>query len=237
MESKTEVKHIPTALPGFEDDDAREKLLLETAAANADTESDDDEPEPLVEKQKPMKRRLRVLRTVVGFRIFLGLLAFAVSWFFRLGWFAESKAQPVSRNTSKDAPASQATEDEKLKMALSMVAANGSKTTETSAGRIDPEGTSSTPPVNGSSVPVGDLPVDSGLPIKASPGAGESQYAVPPSSNNSPKQRQSESEASKPDAAKKETSASVISRTDSSDDARDDRSSSERLENLWFRHL
>ena len=221
MESKTEVKHIPTALPGFEDDDVREKLLLETAAADADTESDDDEPERLVEKQKPIKRRLRVLRTVIGFGIFLGLLAFAVSWFFHLGWFAESKAQPVSRNASKDAMASPATEDEKLKMALSLVAANGSKTTETSAGRIDPEGTSSTPgtTVNGSTVPVGDLPVDSGLSVKPSPRAGESRYDLAPSSDKTPTQKQSETETSKQASEKKKASAPAISRIDSSVDA------------------
>ena len=219
MESKTEVKHIPTALPGCEDDDAREKLLLETAAADADTESNDDEPERLVEKQKPMKRRLRVLRTVVGFGIFLGLLAFAVSWFFHLGWFAESKPQPVSRNASKDTPASPATEDEKLKMALSMVAANGSKTA--TANQIDPEGTSSTAEtsVNGSTAPVGDLRVDGQLPIKASPEPGESRYDLAPSSDKTPTQKQSDSETSKQASEKKEASAPAISRTDSSVDA------------------
>ena len=218
MESKTEIDDIPTALPGFEHEDAREKLL-ETAAADADTESDGDEPERLVEKQKPMKRRMRVLRTVVGFGIFLGLLAFAVSWFFHLGWFAESKPQPVSRNASKDTPASSATEDEKLKMALSLVAANGSK--PAMANQIDPEGTSSTSEtsVNGSTAPVGDLRVDGQLPIKASPEPGESRYDLAPSSDKIPTQKQSESETSKQASEKKEASAPAISRTDLAVDA------------------
>lgn len=221
MESKTAINDIPTALPGFEDEDAREKLLLETTATESDIESDDDGAERLEEKGKPKKRRWRVMRTVVGFGIFLGLLAFAVAWFFGMGSFAQSKVQPVSRNASPDAPASPATEDEKLKMALSMVAGNGSKTTVTSAGRIDPEGTSSTSgtSVNSSTVPVGDLPVDSGIPIKASPGAGESQYAVPPYSDNIRAQKQSESETSKQAAETKEPPAPPISRTDSSVDA------------------
>lgn len=221
MESKTAINDIPTALPGFEDEDAREKLLLETTATESDIESDDDGAERLEEKGKPKKRRWRVMRTVVGFGIFLGLLAFAVAWFFGMGSFAQSKVQPVSRNASPDAPASPATEDEKLKMALSMVAGNGSKTTVTSAGRIDPEGTSSTSgtPVNSSTVPVGDLPVDSGIPIKASPGAGESQYAVPPYSDNIRAQKQGESETSKQAAETKEPPAPAISRTDSSVDA------------------
>lgn len=223
MESKTAINDIPTALPGFEDEDAREKLLLETTATESDIESDDDGAERLEEKGKPQvikKRRWQVMRAVVGFGIFLGLLALAVSWLFRLGSFAQSKAQPVSRNTSTDAPASPATEDEKLKMALSMVAANGSKTTVTSAGRIDPEETSSTSgtSVNGSTVPVGDLHVDSGIPIKASPGAGESPYALPPPSDP-PTRKESESETSKQAAEKKEAPAPAVSRTDSSVDA------------------
>ena len=218
MESKTEIDDIPTALPGFEHEDAREKLL-ETAAADADTESDGDEPERLVEKQKPMKRRMRVLRTVVGFGIFLGLLAFAVSWFFHLGWFAESKPQPVSRNASKDTPASSATEDEKLKMALSLVAANGSK--PAMANQIDPEGTSSTSEtsVNGSTAHVGDLRVDGQLPIKASPEPGESRYDLAPSSDKTPTPKQSETETSKLASEKKKASALAISRTDLAVDA------------------
>lgn len=219
MESKTAINDIPTALPGFEDEVAREKLLLETTVTESDIESDDDGADLQEEKRKPKKRRWQVMRTVVGFGIFLGLLAFAVSWFFRLGSFAQSKAQPVSRNASTDAPASPATEDEKLKMALSMVAAKGSKTG--TANQIDLDETSSTSgtSVNGSTVPVGDLRVDSGIPIKASPGAGESQYAVPPSSYNTPTQKQGESETSKKASEKKETPAPAISRTDSSVDA------------------
>lgn len=215
MESKTQISNdIPTALPGFEDDDAREKMQRETTEV-PDNESDNDEETDLAEeKGKPKKRRWQVMRTVAGFAMFLGILAFAVSWFFRLGWFAEPQTQPVSRDASKDTQTSPVTQDEKLKMALSMVAANGSKTDGTTANQRDPEGTSSTSgtSVNGSTVPVSDPRVDSGLPIKASPGASESQYALPRSSENAPTQNQIESETSK------QVAAPAISRTESSVD-------------------
>lgn len=215
MESKTQISNdIPTALPGFEDDDAREKMQRETTEV-PDNESDNDEETDLAEeKGKPKKRRWQVMRTVAGFAMFLGILAFAVSWFFGMGWFAEPQTQPVSRDASKDTQTSPVTQDEKLKMALSMVAANGSKTDGTTANQRDPEGTSSTSgtSVNGSTVPVSDPRVDSGLPIKASPGASESQYALPRSSENAPTQNQIESETSK------QVAAPAISRTESSVD-------------------
>lgn len=125
MESKTQITdEIPTALPGFEEDDAREKLLLETTAENPDGEAEEDDD--LIESNelaKPKKRRWQVLRTLAGFAAFVFLLGMAISWFFGMGWFSEQKPQPVSRNTSKDQLNSPATEDEKLKMALSLVAA------------------------------------------------------------------------------------------------------------------
>ena len=219
MESKPQTNDIPTALPGFEDEDAREKLLLETADADIESDDEDDVVHLAEEKDKPTKRRWRVLRTIVGFATFLGLLAFAVSWFFHLGWFAESKAQPVSRNASKDATASPATEDEKLKMALSLVAANGSKTA--TANQIDPERTSSTSEtsVNGNAAPVGDLRVDGQLPIKASPETGESRYDPAPSSDKTPTRKQNESETSKRAADMEEAPAPAISRTDLAVDA------------------
>jgi len=112
---------IPTALPGFEDDDAREKLLLETAVEGGG-QVDDEEVDLEKEIAKPKKRRWQVLRTFAGFAAFVCLLAVAVSWFFGMGWFSETKPQPVSRGGQKDAPTAPVTEDEKLKMALSMVA-------------------------------------------------------------------------------------------------------------------
>jgi hypothetical protein len=114
---------IPTALPGFEDDNAREKLLLEETEEGRDGDGDDEEIDLETEIAKPKKRRWKVLRTFAGFAVFVCLLAVAVTWFFGMGWFAETKPQPVSRGGQKDAQTAPVTEDEKLKMALSMVAA------------------------------------------------------------------------------------------------------------------
>ncbi len=124
MDSKTQISdEIPTALPGFEDEDAREKLLLEATEEDPDAEAEDDELASSHEPVKPKKPRWQVLRTFAGFGVFVFILAVAVSWFFGIGWFSEQKPQPISRNSSKDALVSPATEDEKLKMALSLVAA------------------------------------------------------------------------------------------------------------------
>lgn len=228
MDSNTQTNDIPTALPGFEDENAREKLLLEPTATDPDIESDDDEADLLEEKLKPRlmkKRGWQVMRTIAGFAVFVGILAFAVSWFFGMGSFAESQAQPVSRNAAKDAPVSPGTEDEKLKMALSMVAANDSKTGGTSDGHLDPPETAEIAETSsnaGTSVyetsPFDEIHAGSGIPTKASPGAGESRYALPPPSDT-PTRKESGPETSKPVAVRKETPVPVISRTDSSIDA------------------
>lgn len=132
-----------------------------------------------------------------------------------MGPFAQSKAEPISRNASKDAPKSPVTEDEKLKMALSMVAANESKTSVTSASRIDPEETSSAAgtSANGTS-PVDEIRVRGGILTKASSTVRDSSLALPPSSET-PTQKESDSDASKTAAATKETPAHAISRPDS----------------------
>lgn len=116
---------VPTALPGFEDDDAREKLLLETTDTDMHPsgEAEEEEIELGNEAPRPKTRRSKVIRMFAAFAAFVCILAIAVSWFFGMGWFAEQKAQPISRHSSKDGQTSPATEDEKLKMALSMVAA------------------------------------------------------------------------------------------------------------------
>lgn len=113
---------IPTALPGFEDDEAREKLLLEATTEDPKGETDDEDIALGSEPLKPKKRRWQVMRTLAAFAAFVCILAVAVSWFFGMGWFSEQKAQPISRSTFKDGPTSPATEDEKMKLALSLVA-------------------------------------------------------------------------------------------------------------------
>ena len=186
MESNTQISNdVPTALPGFEDEDARKKLLLKTTNETPEVESDgDDEEADLVEeKGKPKKRRWQLMRTVCGFAIFVGILAFTVSWFFGLGWFAESKAQPVSRNAPKDGQAAPVTGDEKLKMAISMIGESNSNATETPTPQIDLQ---STP--GEISVPEGDsvngVSENVGMPMKPSATRDEPLYTSLPSANN-----------------------------------------------------
>ncbi len=112
---------IPSALPGVEDDQLREKLLLETTGEDPDDNADKDDMDLGLEVPKP--RRGRLARTLAAFAVFVCILGVTISWFFGMGWFAVQKAQPISRNTSKDGQTTPVTEDEKLKMALAMVAA------------------------------------------------------------------------------------------------------------------
>ncbi|MBX3282400.1 MAG: hypothetical protein KF756_07985 [Acidobacteria bacterium] len=180
MESNTQISNdVPTALPEFEDDDAREKLLLETAAELSGGETDnDDETDLAEEKDKPKNRRWRVMRTIAGFAVFVGVLILAVSWFFGMGRFARPQAQAVNRSGQKDSPASPVTEDEKLKMALSMVSGNDPKTNGTTGAGIEPQTTS---PANGSSVPAIDL-LGLGQDSRAktsAPAASEPSYELP----------------------------------------------------------
>jgi hypothetical protein len=113
---------IPTALPGSEDDDAREKLLIESSSDELEDSVEDEGIGVEEPAAKPRERRWRMLRTFAGFAIFLCVLVVAIAWFFRVGWFSEPQAQAVNRSGQRDAQTSPATEDEKLKMALSMVA-------------------------------------------------------------------------------------------------------------------
>lgn len=209
MESNTQISNeVPTALPGFEDDDAREKLLLETTNETPDvgSDSDDEEADLVEEKAKPPKRRWQLMRTVGGFAIFVGIVAFAVSWFFRMGWFAESKAQPVSRNAPKDGQAAPVTGDEKLKMAIRMIGESNSNAAGTPPPQIDLQ---STP--GEISVPESDsvngVSENVGMPMKTSAARDEPPSTSLPSANNA--------EIPKPTIQNKETPPS-ISRTDGS---------------------
>lgn len=114
---------VPTALPGFEDD-AREKLLLENPSDELEDAADQDNAEIEERVTKPQKRRWQVVRTFAAFAVFLCLLVVGSAWFFGMGWFSKPQTQVVNRSShQKDAQTSApVTEDEKLKMALSMVA-------------------------------------------------------------------------------------------------------------------
>lgn len=122
-----EISDIPAALPISEEADEREKLLREAANErigsdeNLSKETEDEEFEELTETPKASKKKLFFvfLCFVFGFI----LLVLLMSWFFGIGAFAASKPQAVDRtaktNSSNSAPV---TEEEKLKMALNLVA-------------------------------------------------------------------------------------------------------------------
>lgn len=123
METTTPVSgEIPTALPGFEDDDAREKLLLADSTDELEDAAEEESIDLEEQPAKQPKRRWQILKTVAGFAIFVCILVIGVAWFFGIGWFSRPQTQAVNRSGQRDTQASPATEDEKLKMALSMIA-------------------------------------------------------------------------------------------------------------------
>lgn len=158
MESTTvDSADVPAALPGFEDDDAREKLLLENSSDEAEDAADeecDDLEEPTA---KPHKRPRRVVRTFAAFAVFVLFLVVAVAWFFGMGWFSAPKTDAVNRNGPKNAQSSApVTEDEKLKMALSMVAPASSA----SVTAVHPDGSPLPVDINQAGIPAGKADVD-----------------------------------------------------------------------------
>ena len=122
-----EISDIPAALPISEEADEREKLLREAADLgktpdeNLSSETEDEEFEELSATSKASKKKLffAFVLCVFGFV----LLVLLMSWFFGIGAFAAVKPQAVDRtkptNSSNPAPV---TEEEKLKMALNLVA-------------------------------------------------------------------------------------------------------------------
>lgn len=129
----TTAQEVPAALPVSESEDEREKLLREAAVAAADTqptsentpegideEEEDSAPEAQLSKPSKKKLFLAFALFVVCFVMFLA----ALCWFFGIGVFAQNPKQTVDRTPKTNqlgAPAA-ATEDEKLKMALNLVA-------------------------------------------------------------------------------------------------------------------
>lgn len=120
-----EISDIPAALPIAEESDEREKLLREAADERIGSEenlSNEDEGEDeLAETPKASKKKLFFAFVLLVFGFIL--LVLLISWFFGIGAFAAAKPQTVDRtkqtNSSNPAPV---TEEEKLKMALNLVA-------------------------------------------------------------------------------------------------------------------
>ena len=123
-----EINDDPAALPISETDDEREKLIREadeentSADENLLNETEEEDFETLEQTAKPSKKKLFL--AFVGFIFGFVLLVLILCWFFGIGVFAATKPQAVDRTAKTNSPnsASPVTEDEKLRMALNLVA-------------------------------------------------------------------------------------------------------------------
>lgn len=123
-----EINDIPAALPISETDDEREKLIREAAEENKSAdenlprEPDDEDFETLEQTAKPSKKKLFL--AFVGFVFGLVFLVLILCWFFGIGVFARVSPQAVDRTakTNSSGSTTPVTEDEKMKMALNLVA-------------------------------------------------------------------------------------------------------------------
>lgn len=201
---------IPTALPGFEDDDAREKLLLEDSSSETEETVEDetlDEAKPTATKRK---RRRQISRTFVAFAVFVCLLIVGVAWFFGIGWFSKPQTQAVNRTSKQESPASPATGDEKLEMALSLVAPPSASATAAHTSVPPP----STDLAETAAVPDLNAETGSGLPKTRSD---QVSFSLPPAAET-PTSKAEPFEASR--VAESESEKRGLSSTANSDDAR-----------------
>ncbi|MFZ1701189.1 MAG: hypothetical protein WBO10_07135 [Pyrinomonadaceae bacterium] len=124
MEQTSMTTEIPSALPDIEETDLRESLLEKENQAAVDGSSENEDEELEDELPEPQPKRLgKWIRTGGAFLVFLVLLVFGMGWFFGIGWFSKTKPEVVQRNAQKNSESSPQSEDEKLKIALNMVAA------------------------------------------------------------------------------------------------------------------
>jgi len=125
MENTSVINEIPAAMPDIEDDDKRESLLQTVDDEKASIEEDEEDDElDTSDVHPPQRRRWQILRTVIGFILFLATLVLGITWFFGIGWFAVKKAEKVTRKSSASSQNEPVSEDEKMRTALSIVAAN-----------------------------------------------------------------------------------------------------------------
>ena len=122
-----ELTAIPAAMPFAENEEEREKLLKQAAGENSPddvstAEVEEEELDETIQTVKTPKKKLFL--AFVGFVFGFVLLLVVLSWFFGIGIFAQTKTQAVDRTRKINSSVSTApaTEDEKLKMALNLVA-------------------------------------------------------------------------------------------------------------------
>ena len=140
MENTSVINEIPGAMPDIEDDDKRESLLqtLEDEKASIEEDEENDELD-MSDVHPPQRRRWQVLRTVVGFILFLATLVLGITWFFGIGWFAVKKTENVNRKNIGNTKNEPVSEDEKIRTALSLVAANDKQTNDAATNLMTPE--------------------------------------------------------------------------------------------------
>lgn len=139
MEQASMTSEIPSVLPDIEPDDLRESLLENEKEAIADgsNEFEDEEQEEELPEHQP-KRFGKWIRTAGAFLAFLGLLVLGLAWFFGIGWFSRTKPEVVHRNVQNTPQTGHESEDEKLKIALNMVAAKEPQSTNPNADQLIP---------------------------------------------------------------------------------------------------
>lgn len=132
MEQTSITTEIPSVLPDIEETDLRESLLEKENQATADGSYENADEELEDELPEPQPKRLgKWVRSGGAFLVFLLLLVFGMTWFFGIGWFSKTKPGVVQRNAQKNSDSSPQSEDEKLKIALNMVAAKEPQLTGT----------------------------------------------------------------------------------------------------------
>ena len=169
-----EMGEIPAALPIGEAEDEREKLIEQapeehqTADENELLETEDEEFEDNDGLAKTSKKKLFL--AFVGFVFCFMLLLALLSWFFGIGVFAATKTQAVDRTAKNNSSASTApvTEEEKLKMALNLVA---EKT---------PTGQTSLPDSDQGEYPAGDSSLNSSVDISSTKAADVTEPVIVP---------------------------------------------------------
>ena len=170
-----EMGDIPAALPIGEAEDEREKLLEQAASENQiadenellETEEDEEfEETSAIAKTSKKKLFLAFVGFVCCFMLLLALL----SWFFGIGVFAATKTQAVDRTAKTNLSASTApvTEDEKMKMALNLVAEK------------NPNSSSNMPDADSSEYPAGDSSLNSSVDISSTKAADVTEPVIVP---------------------------------------------------------
>lgn len=211
---------VPTALPGFEDDDAREKLLLEDSSDELEDVAEEEGLDGEEQATKTSKRSWQVVRTFAAFAVFICLMVVGIAWFFSMGWFSKPQTQPVNRTGGQEAQTSPVNEDEKLRMALSMVAqpsassANALQLDDLRPGEIS-IGTAGVPDPNedtGNISPMAGLDQDRSVPMNE-----QASYSLPQEPETSTNRTASSSQSQ---AAGSETETRKLPSATDSVDAR-----------------